>query len=307
LTSAAEAEKMVNYWADQGATSFKAYERVTRAQLSAIIAAAHRRGLKVTGHLCAVGFREAAALGIDNLEHGIFVDSEFVAGKQPDVCPTGGTTYITLAFKVEIESAPVQELIRDLVKNHVAITSTLAVLETFVPNRPPQIQAFLTNKLPQQRILDAMSAEARLQYLTARALLAEDKDSFWPAILKKEMQFELAFAKAGGLLLAGSDPTGRGGVVAGFANHRQVELLVEAGFTPVEAIRIATANGAQYLGLADRIGTVAIGKQADLVVIKGDPARNISDIENVEMVFKDGIAYDSNRLIESVQGCVGLR
>jgi hypothetical protein len=129
----------------------------------------------------------------------------------------------------------------------------------------------------------------------------------FPAAFKKEMEFERAFAQAGGLLLAGLDPTGMGGVIAGFGDQREVELLVEAGFTPVEAIHIATANGAQFLGELDRIGTIARGKQADLVVIKGDPAKQIEDIEKVETVFKDGVGYDSAKLIESVRGVVGSR
>src|SRR5580658_4096448 len=90
-------------------------------------------------------------------------------------------------------------------------------------------------------------------------------------------------------------------------DQREVELLVESGFTPVEAIHIATYNGAQFLGDLDRIGTIAAGKQADLVVIKGDPSKDISDIEKVETVFKDGIGYDSAKLIESVRGMVGSR
>jgi predicted amidohydrolase YtcJ len=120
------------------------------------------------------------------------------------------------------------------------------------------------------------------------------------------MQFEHDFVKAGGLLLSGEDPTGYGGVVAGFGDQRQTELLVEAGFTPLEAIHIATQNGAEFLGEADRIGTLKPGKHADLVVIQGDPSQKIADIENVELVFKEGIGYDSRKLIDSVQGAVGL-
>jgi imidazolonepropionase-like amidohydrolase len=121
------------------------------------------------------------------------------------------------------------------------------------------------------------------------------------------MDFEVAFVKAGGLLLAGPDPTGNGGVLPGFGDQREIELLVEAGFTPVQAIEIATGNGAIYLGQQDRIGTLMPGKQADLVLIEGDPSRNIEDIENVETVFKAGIGYDSAKLIESVRGQVGIR
>jgi len=121
------------------------------------------------------------------------------------------------------------------------------------------------------------------------------------------MDFEVAFAKAGGLLLAGPDPTGNGGVLPGFGDQREIELLVESGLTPVEAIHIATANGAAYLGQQDRIGTLSPGKQADLVVIKGDPSKSIEEIENVETVFKAGIGYDSKKLIDSARGQVGLR
>ena len=121
------------------------------------------------------------------------------------------------------------------------------------------------------------------------------------------MQFERAFVKAGGLLLAGLDPTGIGGTIAGFGDWREVELLVEAGFTPVEAIKIASFNGAQFLGQQDHIGSLATGKQADIAIVKGDPSSNIQDIENVEVVFKDGVGYDSKKLMDSVKGQVGTR
>lgn len=295
LTGPEDARKTVEYWADEGATSFKAYMDITRAELAATIEAAHKRGLKVTGHLCAVGFREAAALGIDDLEHGLAVDTEFVPGKTPDVCPPQEKTDRTIA-EIDVESAPVQETIRELVQHHVAVTSTLAVFETFVANRPPL----------QDRVVGAMLPEARVDYLAARARVAEKADLVMAALLKNEMQFERDFAKAGGLLIAGADPTGYGGVLPGFADQREVELLVEAGFTPLEAIHIASSNGAEFLGESERIGTLAPGKQADLVVIRGDPATHISDIENVEMVFKAGVGYDSAKLIESVRGAVGL-
>jgi hypothetical protein len=153
-------------------------------------------------------------------------------------------------------------------------------------------------------VIQAMSSESAQSYLTARARIPANSPT--GALLRKEMDFEVAFVKAGGLL-AGPDPTGNGGVLPGFGDQREVELLVEAGFTPVEAIHIATENGAIYLGHRDRIGTIAPGKQADLVLIKGDPSKNIDDIEKVETVFKAGVGYDSQKLIESVRGQVGIR
>jgi hypothetical protein len=154
-----------------------------------------------------------------------------------------------------------------------------------------------------------MVPEARMEYLAVRARIAENAEAehgFGNKMFEKEMQFERAFVKAGGLLLAGEDPTGNGGSLPGFGDQRELELLVEAGFTPVEAIHIYSANGASWLGESDRIGTLAPGKQADLVVIRGDPAARISDIEKVTTVFKAGIGYDSAKVIESVRGTVGL-
>jgi hypothetical protein len=296
LTGPEDARRAVDFWAEQGATSFKVYMHITRAELAAVAKAAHARGLKVTGHLCSIGFREAAALGIDDLEHGLMVDNEFVPGKKPDECPDGKDRNESL-LRLDLASAPAQEMIKDLIDRKVAVTSTLPVFETFVPNRPA---------LP-QRVLDALAPESRSDYLAARSRNAERADNPGAALLKKEMEFERAFVKAGGLLLAGEDPTGYGGVLAGFGDQRQVELLVEAGFSPVEAIHIATENGARFLGEANRIGTLAPGKQADLVLIHGDPGKSIADIEKVEIVFKDGIGYDSAKLIDSVRGLVGLR
>ncbi|MHB8524883.1 MAG: amidohydrolase family protein [Candidatus Acidiferrales bacterium] len=296
LTGPDDARKTVDYWADEGATSFKAYMHITRAELAAAIAEVHKRHLKITGHLCSIGFKEAAALGIDDLEHGLMVDTEFDPGKTPDVCPSQQLTAKTLAG-IDIEGAAVQSTIRDLVAHHVAVTSTIVIFETFAPNQPPL----------EQRVLDALLPEAAIAYLNTRSHIAEEANSPWPTLLKKEMQFERDFVKAGGVLLAGEDPTGYGGDLAGFGDQRELELLVQAGFTPTEAIHIYTENGARFLGEDNRVGTLAAGKQADIVVIDGDPSTKISDIEKTEIVFKDGVGYDSAKLIASVRGSVGLQ
>lgn len=296
LTDSTEARRMVEYWAGVGATSFKAYMHISRAELGAAIAAAHTRRLKVTGHLCSVTFREAADLGIDDLEHGFVVATDFVPGKKPDTCPRNDSLAASL-LGLDPDGAPARDLIRYLVSKHVALTSTLTVFETLTPGRPPASPA----------ALDAMLPEARDQYLRQQVRIATSRDTTWVVLFRKEMQLERAFAQAGGLLLTGTDPTGYGGVVAGFANHRALELLVEAGFTPLEAIRIGTLNGAVYLGRADRIGSIAAGKAADLVVVNGNPAITIADVEKVELVFKGGTGYDPAKLIAAAQGSVGWR
>jgi imidazolonepropionase-like amidohydrolase len=300
LSGPADATRTVNYWAEEGVTSFKAYMFITPDDLKAAIAAAHAHGLKITGHLCSVGFTQAADMGIDNLEHGIVVDTEFYSGKKPGVCPDQLADLKQMAEKLDVTSAPVTAMIRELVAHHVAVTSTLSVLEISAPNRPPM--TFLT------REKDSMMSQAWTSVLQTRALIAEHADkSIWPALLKKEMQFEREFVAAGGLLMAGCDPTGYGAVLPGFGDQRNLELLVEAGFTPEQAIQIYTQNGAKYLGREDRIGTIAAGKQADLVVVTGDPAKDISAVEHVDYVFKKGVSYDPAKLIESAQGMVGIR
>ena len=286
----------VNDWADEGVTSFKVYTNVNRAELGAVIAAAHNRGLKVTGHLCAVGFVEAARLGIDNLEHGLAVDTEFFSRKKVDQCPSR-REWLPELSRVDVLSAPVQATIRELVSRRVAITSTLAIFESFVRGR------FQLDP----RMRDVLSEDAYNDCISELTNSKTDPDwwPIWDAVFKKEMQFEREFVRAGGLLMTGVDPTAWGGVVAGFGDQRGVELLVEAGFTPEEAIRTATLNGATFLGEENRIGTLAPGKQADIVIVHGNPAASIADIRKVELVFKDGVGYDPTKLIESIRGLVG--
>jgi imidazolonepropionase-like amidohydrolase len=298
LSGPEDARRTVDYWVAEGVTSWKAYMTITPEELKAAIAAVHAHGQKITGHLCSVGFTEAANMGIDNLEHGIVEDAEFIVGKKEGECPLGPRD--AMYESLDMNSAPVRTMIQTLVSHHVAVTSTLSVLESDVPNRPPM--TFLRSEK------SSMMAEAWASVLETRSVIAERAvNAPKSLLLSKEMEFERAFAAAGGMLLAGCDPTGYGAVLPGFGDQRNLELLVEAGFTPVEAIEIYTQNGAKYLGRENRIGTIAAGKQADLVVVAGDPAKDISAVEHVGMVFKNGVGFDSQKLIASVQGMAGIR
>jgi enamidase len=294
LTDSADARKHVEYWADQGATSFKAYMNITRDELKAATTAAHKRGLKVTGHLCSVTYREAADAGIDDLEHGFFAMNDFVPNKPLDKCMArGGAAQSTMAA-LDPASPEVQSLFKYLIDKHVAVTSTLTIFETFTPGRP----------LPPG--LDVLIAPLREQYEQRFAITAKATQSPYLAAFPKGMAMERAFVKAGGTLVVGTDPTGGGGVIPGYSNQRALELLVEAGFTPLEAIRIGTLNGAEYLGRGKVVGSLAVGKQADLMLLNGNPAANIADIRKVQLVFKQGVGYDPVAIIESVRGKVGL-
>lgn len=296
LDGVADTVRTVNFWADQGVTSFKAYMNITRAELQAAIKAVHARGLKITGHLCAVTYPEAAAMGIDDLEHGFYVNTQNDPGKEPDKCPKSPGEQTLL--NMDPAGADAKALIATLVAHHVALTSTLPVFETGSP----------TYHGLSPRQLAFMSDAARTDYQHISALILTRKPER-VAVLNKiwanELGLERAFVAAGGLLIAGPDPTGGGQVIPGFGNHRALELLVEAGFSPLEAIRIGTLNGATYLGLADHIGSIAVGKRADLVLVNGDPSTDINAIEQVETVFKDGVGYDAAALLGTVKGRYG--
>ncbi len=191
-------------------------------------------------------------------------------------------------------SAAFKSLVQHLVQKHVAITSTLTVFETFTPGQPVP---------PGIDVLDPILKE---QFLRGYTRTQTNANSPYRKLFAEDRAMEVAFVRAGGLLLAGTDPTGGGGVIPGYSDQRQAELLVGSGFTPLEAIRICTLNGATYLGRADRVGSIAAGKQADLVVIDGNPAANIDDIAKVSLVFRQGVGYDPQKLIDSVKGNVGL-
>jgi imidazolonepropionase-like amidohydrolase len=293
LANPEQARAHVNFWMDQGATSFKAYNLIDRATLGAAIEAAHARGAKVTGHLCSITYREAADLGIDNLEHGFFAATDWVADKQPDTCPRGASqTYLDL----DLESTAFTDLVEHLIRNDVALTTTLTVLERRAPGR----------EAPPQGAQDAM-----LPQLHERVMAGLDR-AMRPGgtgglLLAKYMQMEKAFYDAGGTLVVGTDPTGGGDVVPGYANQRAVQLLVETGLTIEQAIEVATRNGATYLEMEDEIGTVEVGKRADLVLMRGNPGADPGALRAMTLVFKDGVGYDSPRLFESVKGWVGVR
>ncbi len=297
IGSPEQARRFVNYWGDEGATWLKSYTEIRSADLKAAIDAAHARGMKVTGHICSVSFQEAVALGIDNLEHGLFTASDFAPGKKADNCPTNILATATARENANPDATAWNATIKAMVDHKVSMTSTLAIYETIFPGRAPL----------DERTSTAMAPEVREAYLAQRKQIDENPNpALTDARLKTAMAFERAFVAAGGLLAAGVDPTGIGGALPGFGDQRNYDLLIEAGFSPPVALQIMTLNGARVLGIDKDLGTVAVGKLADLVVIKGDIVKEPRQIKNTVVVFKDGVGYDPNLLIESVKGRVGI-
>jgi imidazolonepropionase-like amidohydrolase len=295
IADPARAREVVRFWADEGATSYKIYMNISRAVLAAAIDEAHRRGLQVTGHLCSITFREAAGMGIDNLEHGVAVASDFVKDKAPDRCPSGDAS--TDAFlATPDDSREMKSLIDLLVARKVAVTSTLAVFAAGIVDWFPAPDDLL--------MLNHESQSSALRWL-ARFRGTPERRARSLKLLQAEMRFERAFVAAGGTLMVGTDPTGWGGTLPGPGNHAALRLLVEAGFTPLEVLRFATLEGARYQGIEDRVGTLAAGKQADLMLVDGKPDEDIRDLSRVDLVFKDGIGYDARKIAESLKGKIG--
>jgi len=294
INSPEAARRFVAYWAQEGVEWIKAYTDIKSADLKAAIEEAHKRGIKVTGHLCSVSFREAVDLGIDNLEHGLLTNTDFDPQKKPDVCPPNSLVRVGVA---SMTSDTANSVIQKMISKGVGMTSTLAVYETFFANRPTK----------DERTLEAMSPEVRTAYMAMRTNIdTAATPVLTTGMLKNAMAFEKAFVVAGGRLAAGVDPTGIGGALAGYGDQRNYELLVETGFTPAQTIQIMSANGAKILGVYDKLGSIERGKLADLVVLDGNLVSDPSVIRKVTTVFKDGVGYDSAKLIAAIKGRVGI-
>ncbi|WP_179343855.1 amidohydrolase family protein [Winogradskyella ursingii] len=287
-----EVSKIVNYWADKGVTSFKVYNNITKEDLKICVEEAHKRGLKVTGHLCSLTYEDASNIGIDNLEHGFMAASDFAKDKQDEFCdPFAARTGLRAEDEDGVE---INNLIDLLIKNNTVITTTPNVFEPYTDREIVPGGGF-----------DALAPQIQERLKTSYER-AQGKDSASLAMFNKNLKWVKRFHDKGGFLVAGTDPTGAGRTVAGYANQRTVEILVEAGFSVEEAIKICTLNGAKFLGVDNELGTVEIGKTADLLLIDGDISTDIKNIRKLETVFKDGIGFDSKQLFESVKGQVGF-
>ena len=291
--SAAEARAFVVEWKNKGATWLKLYRHTEPAIAAAIIDEAHRQGLKVAGHLCSLTFREAAELGIDSIEHGLISAADFVVDKPEGECMSTHASIQAL----DVDDPAVGELIALLVAKDITLVATPAIIESHFPHRPQG----------DERALAAMSAAWVANYHARQARLDENRRTsrFQPALFEKLAQFERRFVDAGGRLVAGPDP-GRH-VLLGYGDQRNFELLVEAGFSTAQAVRIMTSNGAEALGAGNQFGTLRAGMQADMVVINGDLASEPAAIRRTEIVFKGGVGYDPAALIEDIKGQVGIR
>lgn len=284
-------ENWLHYWFDKGITSVKVYNNITKADLKKIIEVSHARNIKVTGHLCSITYQEAAELGIDNLEHTFMAATDFVPNKQENACVRGEPFLDAL----DDDDPKLLALMQLLIDKNVTLTYTPTVFEPYT-NREVIIGG--------GHVAMAPYLLAQQQALYDNAINTQ-RDAMRLKSFQKEMRRVLKFHAMGGKIVVGTDPTGSGKTIAGYANQRLIELLIETGFSLPESIQLATLNGATYLEIAKTTGSVAVGKNADLILLNGDLSKDISNIRNMEIVFKNGIGFDSKKIFESVKGKVG--
>ncbi|TXD53071.1 MULTISPECIES: amidohydrolase family protein [unclassified Polaribacter] len=285
-------ENWLNYWFDKGITSVKVYNNISKDDLREIIKFSHAKNIKVTGHLCSITYREAAELGIDNLEHSFMASTDFVGNKKENECVFGEPSLAGL----NDNDPKLIALMQLLIDKNVTLTYTPNVFEPF------------TNR----EVIPGGGSVALAPYLLEQMQtfyqqqINSKRDSLGLISFKKEMKRVKKFHAMGGKITVGTDPTGTGKTIAGYSNQRLIELLIETGFGIEEAIKLSTLNGATYLGIASKTGTIEVGKEADLVLLLGDLSKDVSNIRNMEIVFKNGIGFDSKKIFDSVKGKVGL-
>ena len=294
-----DVRRLVRYWAQEGVSWFKAYTTISRSQLGAAIDEAHKYGLKVTAHLCSVTFREAVNLGIDHLEHGFDTDLQYFPGKQEDECPLNSAeSYEEMQqvyAAIDIGEPRVQATISHMIEGGVGLTSTLAVNEI---GKPSFYEL-------DQRVLDVLHPEIAEWVEDQYEARKPEATETGAQMMNRLWEFEKSFYDQGGLLTAGSDPCCVW-VIAGFGDQRNYELLAgRGGFSAGEAVQVMTYNGAQALGIGDRVGRIQAGMQADMVVLEGALAEDPTVIQNTRIVFRKGIGYDSPAMLEGLKGRVG--
>jgi len=292
IRDSSEATAMARFWADRGCTSYKMYTHATKEDLIATVREAHKRKLKVTGHIGTITYREAVELGIDDLEHGFLASADFDHTRKGSVYNPNAD--MMALVNLDSNSAEMKQLISLMVQHKVALTSTLAVFAPF------------TN---QEIILgggDSALTKEAWEMVHNRWIREQNHDDLDKRLFMKELYWEKEFFDSGGLLVCGTDPTGNGNVLAGYGSWTELEFLAAGGFTVAEAIKVATLNGAKYLDRDKMIGSVEKGKRADLVLINGDLEKDIHNIRKTETVFRNGVGFDSRKIFESVKGHVGM-
>jgi hypothetical protein len=289
VASVAEAEHAVDWYAQRGYRQVKLYNSIKPEWAAPIAAYAHKRGLRVSGHVPAFSRSERVVReGYDELQHINQLMLNFVS--DPD---TDSRTIVRFnlvgerARDLDLDSQPVRDFIALLAERQTVVDATMATFEGSWTQKPGEVNPAVA------AVADHLPAATRREYHSNETDVSGGRLETYRASWRRMLEFVGRLHAAGVPLVAGTDD------LAGFMLHRELELYVQAGVPPGEAVRIATENGARYAGVLDDRGTVERGKRADLILVDGDPTRNISDIRRVSYVLKDGIGYAPADLYEA--------
>ena len=281
VSSVEEAQAAVDWYAQRGFPQVKLYNSIKPEWAAPIAAYAHSRGLRVSGHVPAFSRSERVVRdGYDELQHINQLMLNFVS--DPDTDSRTITRFILVgerAHALDLDSKSVRDFIALLAERGIVIDATMATFEGSYTQRPGDIDPSVA------AIADHMPFATQRAWRNNSMDVSGGRLETYRESWQRMMQFFGRMHAAGVPLVAGTDS------IAGFMLHRELELYVQAGIKAGEAIRIATENGARYSGLLSETGTIERGKQADLILVDGDPTKDISDIRRVSYVLKDGVGY----------------
>jgi hypothetical protein len=286
LTDPAQVPAFLNEMIGWKVRTLKLYVGTRRAVGRAVIIEGHQRGLKVAGHLGAYSAQEAVADGIDALEH-IWSVFNFIIPPDEARRPDHRST-------LDLDNSRARDLIAALARTKTVVDPTLAVFRNMILlNDRPEYSGHPDNgHIPARlaRYWNAYKVRTNLRPETLAARRGE---------FAKYQELTGRLHRAGVPLLAGTD-TPEPFVPPGFAMHQELEMLVESGLTPAEALRSATLRNAESLGLADRLGSIEPGKLADLVLLDADPLAEIANTRSIARVLRGGIVVDPKLVLKQV-------
>lgn len=291
------ARSAVNFLADQGVDFVKVYNNVKEPELAAIIETAKARGLPVAGHIPrTLTMTHAIEMGMTRLEHIRITGKEMLSAEEAekiDPLPVGKREAM-LWQRFDLGSQKFQDLVNRLAVSRVFLDPTLVIDEYYNASN-----AEAEKKDPNDKYLSAEFLEGAAQgFQNPLFQIPPELKTAAVEAVRKEQRFVGMCNGAGVRIIAGTDGPGMGRLLPGFGLQRELELLVEAGLSPLQALRAATSTAAEALGKEDRLGTVEPGKLADLVVLDADPLAAIQNVKKVHAVVQGGKVFEPTALLE---------
>jgi imidazolonepropionase-like amidohydrolase len=290
--SEGEIRAEVRRQAGAGVDMIKVYSSLQPAQIAAAIDEAHRLGLPVVGHLQRTDWTEAARLGIDAITHGASWSAAYLPEPRRAQYRGGMLGRLDWLDWVDLDGPEITEMIRELAARRIPVDPTLITYHTKFFGDDPR-----WTEHPDQALVPEISARWREGGTFVADWTPEDfarARSLWPKVEALIRRYH-----EGGVLLAAGSDLPQAWTIPGVSLHEELELLVDAGIPPAEVLRIATRNGAATLGLLDELGTVEVGKRADLIVLSADPTTDIRHTRSIEVVIRGGVLLRPAELFEN--------